>query len=645
MTEEYKKTLFSYLIGNLPKEKGTSEEIFKEINEIPRDKWIKFLPNGWNDFCYEGLIQVQNSDLLVLYGGYKVYQTDEIRGIITILGKDFIPIKTIYKYDSGNYLRYIQCMIQIEDGNFVAIDCPNFPKNEDWSMTTSQKRFIMLNNFTQETIDYKLSLQKSYIIPYSNFYCRKMFKDINSSYYVFVGSKLTDQNSPDYDGTRIIDVKINVGEKNEWKYKDTADNYILGDSYVEFDENSNFFIELLLTNNLATSREIILWSKSFDSETYDYKEIFTFDYHPYVDSYSYENQSVFLNKNEIYFVQNNQRWGNADKLESKYIGLYYYNISTKEQKTIYEKYLGEYDWCNLEAIYIAENNNELYIQYNKNIDNINNRADYYFQRFNGRWNPKLVCENKYYNYKQRCLYVNNSYNLLSAYLWQNNPRNNQNWTYYEIKQNYNYSNYNGEPYINTNALISYSGEIYSNDKLVFARNLYNKTIADNTTVSTVEIPNNYLNNIDITSKKLLSETNFALIKDENILQKNVYETLFVNFINTLLIINKNEQKQVHNLIASTYLNNAINKNNEYDNAKLYHKVRVTYQNDTTKDILFEYQNEYDKKVDIVVSLYVDSLMNKLEIISNDNSIIYQTIDLTKLELNKYYKIKQKMEVL
>ena len=102
MTEEAKKNLLDYMLGKMPSESGVEEEIFQSINDIPRDDWEnnEILPEHWNNFRYEGLIQVQNSELLVLYGGYKTTD-DEVRGIITILNKDFKPLKSIYQYDSG----------------------------------------------------------------------------------------------------------------------------------------------------------------------------------------------------------------------------------------------------------------------------------------------------------------------------------------------------------------------------------------------------------------------------------------------------------------------------------------------------------------------------------------------------------------
>lgn len=648
MTEDYKKTLFSYLKGNLVVDTGTDDEIFKEINEIPVDDWPRndnVLPDGWNNFRYEGLLEVSDSDLIVLYGGYKTL-SDEIRGIITLLTNDFIPIKSFFQYNSGTNLRYIHCMNQSDDGTFYIVDGPDYPSDESWSFTTSQKRFVMLNNFAQQINgEYTLSLQKSYNFPssYNNFFCRKMFKNINSSRYILVGNQLRDQNSPDFDAVRIIDLTVNVGSSNEWsKIDDNGEGWLMGDSYVEFQDDS-YFLEIILKSTQNTANTIYVWKKDFEDERPATESIMSFSFNPYIDSFNYQNQSVFLNKNEVYFVQNNQQWGNSGVTMSKYIGLYYCNLSTNQSKTFYEKYLGDYDFCNIEAIYITENNGEIYVEFNNNFDSSNRLADYYFQRLDNNWNPIKVSEQQFFNFDRRALYVRNNYNLVNCFSYMTNPQS-QYWKQYNIKENYNSSNYNGEPYINTNALISHSGELYSNDNLVFARNLYNKTISENTTVSTIEIPNNYLNNIDITQKNLLSETNLNLIQDNNTIQKNVYETLFINFINTLIISDQNNSSKIINSSASTYLNSSINDSTKYDSAKFYNKGILTYQDGSTKEINYEFQDINDTSTNILFGIYVDKLINKLEIVSSDKTVVYQTIDLTELEINKIYNIKQKLEV-
>ena len=652
MTDDYKKNLLDYMLGKMPSESGVEEEIFQSINDLPISDWPHdgtILPNGWNNFRYEGLLQIQNGELLVLYGGYK-NSDNEVRGIITILNKEFKPLKSIYQYESGTYLRYIQCMEQAEDNTFYAIDCPDFPGDEDWSFTTSQKRFLMFNNFTQQiNNDYVLSLQKSYIFPtdYFNFYCRNLYKDNNSSHYVMVGNYLEDQNSPDYDGIRIVELKVNTGSENNWnKIDDDGTGWLLGDSYVDF-QDDNYFFEILLSSPLNSSRELYIWTKDYSATYPTLKSIMTFNFHPYVDSSSYKNQSVFLNKNELYFVQNNQHWGNSGRLDSKYIGLYYYNISSNQSKTIYEKYLGDYDYCNLEAIYIVKNNNNVYIEFNNNIISTagGTIADYHIQRLvNNEWEPKLISSQQYFQNNRRALFVSNEFNLLNYISYMLNPQR-QYWYIPNIKEIYNEANYNGESFIDKNSLNSHSAILYSNNNPVFARNFYNKTQNGATTTSTIEIPNNYLNNILIDQKDLMSVNNNVIISDTNGFTKNVYETVYLNFVNTISIIDRNNATQVLNQEASTYLNSSINTDNSYDNAKFYNKAIMHYQDSSTREISHEFQNKEDKSVEIVFGLFVDKLIDRVEIVSNDKSTIYQSINLTSLEENKFYTINQKLKII
>lgn len=652
MTEEAKKNLLDYMLGKMPSESGVEEEIFQSVNNIPRTDWEDngILPNHWTNFRYEGLIQVQNSELLVLYGGYVDFDTKENRGIITILNKNFKPLKSIFQYDSGTYLRYIQCLAQAEDNTFYAIDCPDFPTDEEWSFTTSQKRFLMFNNFTQKiNNDYVLTLQKSYIFPtnYFNFYCQKLFKDNSSAHYVMVGNYLKDQNSPDYDGIRIVDLKVNVGSENEWnKIDDDGTGWLLGDSYVEF-QDDNYFLEILLNDTANSSRELFIWTKDYSATYPSLKSIMTFDFHPYVDSLQYKNQSVFLNKNEIYFVQNNQQWGNPGKLEAKYIGLYYYNVSSNQSKTIYEKYLGNYDYCNLEAIYITSNNNDIYIQFNNNITQINNDifADYYLQRLiNDEWNPKQVANQQYFYYNRRSLFISNEFNLLNYFAYQTNPQTSNYWRVYNIKEIYNESNYNGESFTDKNSLNSHSAILYSNENPVFARNLYNKTQNGATTTSTIEIPNNYLNDTLVDQKELMSVNNNAIISDTNGFTKNVYETVYLNFVNTISVVNQNETQSVYNNNVATKLNTSINNPTDYDDLKLT-KYRINYQDGTNSVSNLQATLQDDGSYDLLMTFYLSKQASSLDLISEDENTVYLTYNLANTDFNnKYYSFKQRVRI-
>lgn len=646
MTEEAKKNLLDYMLGKMPSESGVEEEIFQSINNIPRDDWENngVLPSSWNDFRYEGLIQVQNSELLVLYGGYKTTD-NEIRGIITILNKDFMPLKSIYQYDSGTYLRYIQCMKQAEDNTFYAVDCPDFPLNQEWSFTTSQKRFLMFNNFTQQiNNDYTLTLQKSYIFPtdYFNFYCKDMYKDNESSNYVFTGNYLRDQNSPDFDGIRIVNLKVNVSSENEWnKWDDNGQAWFYGASYVEF-QDDDFFCEILLTKNSLSNRNVNLWVKEFNQTSFSLKTIGTVNYNTVNDTSNYHNQSIFLNKNEIYFVLNNQRWAVNEESNDKYIGLYYYNDSTNEFRTIYEKYLGNYNYCDLEAIYITSNNNDIYIEFNDVWENEEYFADYYFQRLvNNEWSPKLIASSNF-AFNQRGIFVTNEFNLLNIYAYPINPRL-QTWYLCNIKEIYNESNYNGESFTDTNSLNSHSAILYSDNNPVFARNLYNKTQNGATTTSTIEIPNNYLNDTLVDQKDLMSVNNNVIISDTNGFTKNVYETVYLNFVNTISVVNQNETQSVYNNNVATKLNTSINNPTDYDDLKLT-KYRINYQDGTSSVSNLQATLQDDGSYELLMTFYLSRLADSLELISEDEQTVYLTYNLANTEINKYYSFKQRVRL-
>ena len=649
MTNDFKIDLLNYITGNIEPTNPTNEEIFKEQNNIDRDKWINFIPETWGAFRYEGMVAPNEltSNLTVLYGGY--YLDGNSYGVVTLVNENFEPVKTIYEFSSGTKLRYIQYMKQAEDGTFYYVDDAVYTYDYGRYSINSQKRFVMVNNFTlinQVTNDYQINLRTSYIFgsEYQNFYCKNMFKDPNSAHYILFGASADSTSSNyAYRNIKIIDLKINVGEANEWTLFVDDTQKIFGSAIATFDSESNVQYRCLITNNFLNNNDLMCYSKTYTGNPTS-NTIITFnDYKPYIDDIDYKKQSVFLNYDEVYFVQNNQRWGTANVLKPKYIGLYRFNFNNSVLTTIFEKYLGDYDFCNIEAIYIDRCNTDIYVQYNTNISN-NSTADYYFQRLtNDVWNPILIAEQEIFAFQRRTIFVKNNFNLLSIFLYQTTPLSN--WFVYQIKENYNVLNYNGEPYTDYNSLIPKQGEIYSGNKLVLARNLYNKTLNENSTVSTVQVPNSYLNNIDLNAKTLISETNTILINDTNVIQKNIYETLFLNYINTLNVIDEDTNEIYKN--TGSYINNNINAGTEinYSNSFIA-KIRINFQDNSikTQKIFWQQIDSTHKKT--VFSIYTKDYINSIDFISNDENTIYITKNMNdfNLEIGKYYTITQFLRI-
>lgn len=641
MTNDFKQNLLNYFVGNMPRETGTTDEIIKKVESIDTTVYQNFIPE-YTKLRIEGLIKDRISGNVVLYGGY-IDSENVVKGILMIMTADLQPLKTYYQFDSGTYMRYIQALNQADDGTFYLIDCPDYPNDEPSSIITSEKRFIMVNNFIQSN---KLVLRRSYLFPtdYRNFYAYKIFKDVNSANYCLVGRSLTyNVTNYDYNEIRIITLKLEVGQANQWnKYDSDGTAWILGDCYVEYDENNNLFCSLIISSARSANHNLYTWIKNFGDTSFLLNIITTFAYKPYIDSFNYSNQAIFINKNEIYFVQNNQRWGIKDDIRKKYIGLYYYNMTTNELKTIYVKYLGDYDYCDLEAIYVNINQNELYIQYNTNITQNPYKADYYFQRYVDKWNPIEIGLQQNFVRNYRLFYVNNTFNKINAYMYNTTFTANF-WQLYNILEVYNSNNYNGEPYKNINSMIPNSGILYDdNNDIIFARNLYNKTVNDRVTQSTIEIPNNYLNDKTIAKQDLISETNSIMVEKENIITKNVYETVYLNFINTLQMINNNDTNNpILNPVGATRLNESISEVQDYDNQKIS-KAKINYQDGTNSIIPIAF-TQVENAMRTNFTIYVNKGIINIELLSQDEDTVYNTIT-SEFELNKTYTISQDLTV-
>ena len=650
MTDEYKIETLNYLLGNLQTTTGDDSEIFLEQGLVDKDIWAEYLPSTWSNFRFEGMVAPNEltSGLTVLYGGY-LDNSGNVHGIIVLTNENFKPVKTIYKRDAGIDLRYIQYMKQAEDGTFYYIDSNSYSIiNASKGASNSQEtRFIMTNNFTvKDTVanDYVLRYRTYYYFgsSYKNFYCKNMYKDPNSATYIFFGNGAAQASSGNYSwrNLRIIGLKVNVGSPNVWTSYVNMSDRLFGSAMAIFENNTTKF--RCLSNAIATSNRTIDLVSNFGGSVAT-TSIATFSYAPYVDDYSYKKQSVFLSADEVYFVQNNQHWGVKGTPNAKHIGLYKYVISTGTLTEIYHKSLGNYDYCDLESIYIDRCNTDLYVQYNTNVNSTGStpKADYYFQRLvNDTWSPIKIGTQEFFQYGLRTMFVKANFNLLQVYLYSTNPRYKSAWYWYSIKEDYNSFNYNGTPYIDYNSLISQKGQIYADNKLVFARNLYNRTQNGGTTVSTIQIPNNYLNGVQLDLKKLISTTNLDIDNDTNLTDKNIYEMVFVNYINTISVVDADTNTTYPSSASAINTNINTGTSTNYNNTFIG-KVRINYATPTTQTIVWQKIDNKRYQTNFTVS--TTEIPSSIDFISNDGTITYlsKTFD---LEQNKNYVINQKIRI-
>lgn len=646
MTEDYKEQLLDYVTGDLTNTSPTTEEIFKEIVEVNRDSWRDILKNKLPaNYKIEGIIKNNINNYALLYGGYQDVNMN-VGGFVIIVDENFNPIKFINEFSSGTPLRYIQCMNQADDGSFYFVDDASYTYAETSSVINSQKRFVMTNNILIPiNDDYEINLRTSYIIPsaYQNFYCRDMAKNPETSHYVMIGKRFLSSGNR-FLATSTIELVINVGSANDWTYLTTSDSnqQEYGGAFIEFNNEDKCSYKILVEylgnagtycvskdyNATALTSTLIYNSPNYNDDG--------------IDTRYFTNQCVFLNENEAYFVSTNQLKTWNGTAETKHIELLYHNFTTNTTTSIFDKTLGSAIYMDKELICLSKNQGQLYIFYCIVTDENTRTGKYYLQRFNGTWNPKEISPlvDQYCQILNRFFYVNNDYNIVRMFCFQTTIDLYNNWYFPIVKEIYNSNQYNGESYIDTNVLNPLYANLYSNGSIIFSRNLYNISKQNNMTMSSVEIPNNYLNDITITQNDLISETNFQMNSDDTQWTKNVYEVVDLNFLNTISIID--EETNESYLQGAIRINNAITDENDYSDMTCT-KARINYTDSTTKviSVVWTPIDELHKETEI--TLYVDNPIMSIDFISEDEETIYLT-KMLEVEQNKYYTIKQKIRI-
>ena len=116
-------------------------------------------------------------------------------------------------------------------------------------------------------------------------------------------------------------------------------------------------------------------------------------------------------------------------------------------------------------------------------------------------------------------------------------------------------------------------------------NKYNRVINNNTIISTLNVPNNFINDVEIDNELLYGMTNNLLVNATGTYTTNIYEELMINFVNALMIINENDPTNTReNLIGASRLNNSISLTADYPNSQAT-KIKINYA-DNSNEIRF-----------------------------------------------------------
>lgn len=651
MTDEMKKNIIKYLTGNITEEEPSNNLVYSDVkttannlssqldNEFGSDNW--FITDIVQGKTSSGI----DNELSLLYGMYEqvVSGTTKYKGFFVIVDSEFNVIQIISKYSSGVDIGFINCINVDENGQFYMLEN---------RLTDGKLRFIMLNNILVKMAsasEYSVVIRRAYDVPstspayYSNYtthYAKKIIKATGQSKYLIGG---TLDHTKYYYGVFTTELVINVGSSNQWTslLGDSLDIYIEGiDLYCNWTDDDYRII-------------LLAFPDSYDGIVYKFENS-TDDlgFNPIdIDFRGYNNiigqSAVILNDEVGYYALTGL------DLDTYNCAIYELDLKNKISDPMYLNY-GDVNvnYDGVIPLTLLKKENEVYfldIKHEQVSDDmkftfkIGRIRDDNYKGYNDVSTKEVAqiikTNNETFNIIN--LNINKQFNLYNFSLLVDG-------TCYNTYQVYNKLNYNGTAFENKECLLPNQGVLYdSNDDIIFARNLYNKVISGGTTTSSIEIPNNLLNDINISTKQLWSFNNNILISDTEDFVKNQYETVDINFINTIGIINENNiNNPILNPLGATRLNNSISNDLDYSQT-LIGKIRLNYSDNTTfiKTInpasrLSQFVYQY------VFNVYVPSnkSVNSIDILSYDENTIYQTIDTTSLLRSKAYKISQNVEI-
>lgn len=618
MTQDYKETLLRYLTGNLRQETGVDEPQFSTLNIINNDL-NSFIDQYLDTYSIIDIVQGKNANndglnLYVLYGNS--YQGGDITGsYFVIINEKFMPIYFIDSYDSGTMFENIMKINVDEQGQFYGIE-------EVDLNSTPRKRFIMLNNFlikpeTQQT--YKVKLRQSYNLPTPLSDCdvfNGITKSQSQSKYLISGTYRDSLlNQP-----LVTELTINVGSTNDWKHYEYNDmtNFIGSGIYANWDSGGN------LTFKVAGV--VYLQDNYYTEYTKGNNEL-----DQYQIQLTEQPQEVakcqIVNMSTTYFAYN------TTVSSTMHLKINKINYSTD---TIYNLVDKTKPTAGTQNIFLNVTNGILFYGIDYYDNNLINHL------YVGMIKNTTVYEKDYgmseVARRMTNMIVTNQYNLYNIYgeAIDSTTTNSQ--------LVYNRLEYNGLAFENNRSLIPQSGILYNDNIIIFARDLYNKTLYQNTTLSVMQIPNTLLNDIPIEMQNLIGVTNKILNLNSESYTKNIYETLYLNFYNTLTIENRNTQDYIINQTGSEALNQSVSSTGDYTDKKAT-KYRLNYSDNTT--YIGTVQPTITNNIATYqFMIYVPSTktISNVDIISQDETVTYQTIDTSSLLNNKYYQITQECYV-
>lgn len=615
MSNDYKLKLLKWLCGDYQVEAGSNTQqmfpVVKTTNTFKTDFEAQF-PDG---YLINGFIPAKDNKgngigFTVLYGLYQVGSS--YKGFITILDEQFNIVQTFTKYNDNTDIGYLVVLNVDEKGNYFGIEGDS---------ASSNHRVIKLNNITAKLPteqNYSLIKRESYnIVTVPGIEPGCFVKAPNREQYLLYGSLCKEykiQNNSISATIYTIPNSIYINSiLPSWDSDGVLTINGIGDN------GTNFY-------NISSNGTTTLQSQQISG----------------VSAGGMSYQSIITSDGKKYIYKPDSNW-------SSYFYYEIYYVSGNSASSIYRE---QAQWTNVYGLYPT-------IGFVKNEDSL-----FFLQtNFDAATPTKWIYSVGQISQDTQVQVTNigeiaytgsepvgginiqSQFNLYKVFIQMDN-------TLFTTGEVYNSQNYNGLAYQNYESLTPNSVNMYDeNDDIIFSRNLYNKVISGNITTSTVVVPNSYLNNIEINLKELVSKCNNIMTDDNEQIEKNVYEELYVNFSNAITIRNANDPNNIiYNDTGAIRLNNVVSDtptSTDYNNSKIA-KIRINYSDNTNEIQLLNTNSLVYTGLKTTLQFYIftpnDKDILSIDFVSGDENTIYQTI-YPSLQRGKLYNIEQKVEVL
>lgn len=119
--------------------------------------------------------------------------------------------------------------------------------------------------------------------------------------------------------------------------------------------------------------------------------------------------------------------------------------------------------------------------------------------------------------------------------------------------------------------------------VIFSRDVSNRFLAGNQLTANFNVPNYMLNGNQIKRQDVNGQTNLVIESDNKSISKNRFESLNLNYIYNLYVVDNTNENNLVNQIGSNRIANSVWNELDYTNASCL-KLRVTYD-DLTQDVI------------------------------------------------------------